>query len=151
MWRKNKKKKYYKKSNYYNKDEWKEAFLLIVFIVAIFLFLWFIFWLWVFLLVYLIFLLIHKANNKLDLYNTKYYYWAIISFIIWILIILFWWGQIAYNMWKINNTFWGWAVESSDYLKLNHSKWKITIEPNTEWIMQKWVINSITSTWNNLK
>jgi hypothetical protein len=148
MWRKKHKKT---NNNYYDKKQWEDIVWTLALIVAVFLFLEILFWLWVILLTIWIIYWTHKLNEIFDLYDTEYSYWAIITFLVSASIILFWWSQIAYNMWKIYNTFWWWAIESSDYLRIGHSRWKINIEPNTEWMLQKAVIESLTSTWNNLK
>jgi hypothetical protein len=145
MWRKSKSRKNNSYKRFTKKE--KEAIWTIAFIFIIFVLLWVIFWLWVILAIFLILKTTHKINIFLNLYDTKYYYWVIITFLISFWIILFWWTQIAYNMGKINNTFWWWAVESSDYWKFWKSKWKTTIESNVEWIIQKSVIESISKTW----
>ncbi len=140
-----------RKRNNSNNDGWEEAALVALFIITVFILLWVLFWIWVILSIVWIIYLTHVLNEEFELYNTEYYSWAILTFLISILIILFFGTQIAYNMWKINNTFWWWATESSNYWKIKNSKWKTSIEPNIEWVIQKWVVDSITSTWSNFK
>jgi energy-coupling factor transporter transmembrane protein EcfT len=146
-------KRKYKRKNYssHNAKQQEEFALGILLIAIIFIFLKLLFWLWIILGILLIIYVTHKINEYFDLYNTKYYYWAIITSIIALIIILLWWNQIAYNMWKINKTFLETAIEITNYIKLKSLKWKVFVEPNIEGIMQKSVIDTFTSTWNNLK
>ncbi len=116
----------------------------ILFMLALFFFFRGIFTLFVFSCIILLFYAANYIVEEYRLKETKYYYGVVATYLI--VFLLVWGGvyHIIMNTEKIDQTFKSRTQTISTYFMPRSSKWKITIEPNMEWIF----IESITNTWS---
>ncbi len=151
MWKRS---KWYKKSykNYHNNQyskQQEDAFWTAVTILAIWALLWALLWLWIIAVVYYLLYWTHKLNRHFKLYDTRFFYAAILSFLISLSLITVWWNEILINTWKINKNIWDMAIEGSNYVNVNGKWWKLKVEPNYEWIAEKTTTSWNTFSWSN--